>query len=206
MQPEVVLYGTPTCAPCDQAKRWFSEHGVAYTYHDVSRDPVRAAELVRLTGQNAVPVIRVGGQVMIGFDPLQLARLIPFNAAGGTAAANGTGERLSLGMAAQSLTPEKAEEVGLPAPFGVVVGNVREDGPAARAGIKPGDVIVGVGSYTLQNLAQLQNIVLAKRPGDTLSVRVFRDGQEFDTVVEFPLPEPAAETEAPPVASEQKAG
>jgi len=51
MQPEVVIYSTPTCTYCNAAKRWFKDHGVTYTEHDVSRDPVKATEMYRLTGQ-----------------------------------------------------------------------------------------------------------------------------------------------------------
>src|ERR1700694_1630826 len=102
MQPEVVIYTTPTCTYCAAAKRWFKEHGVAFTEHDVSRDPARASEMYRLTGQNAVPVIPVGGQVMVRFDPLQLARLIPAQPTPETA--SGPAPRVSLGMAAQSLS------------------------------------------------------------------------------------------------------
>ncbi|MEA2682129.1 MAG: hypothetical protein QOK05_457 [Chloroflexota bacterium] len=186
MQPEVVIYSTPTCTYCAAAKRWFKEHGVAYTEHDVTRDPARSAEMQRLTGQTAVPVIRVGGQVMVGYDPLQLARLIPFDPDAGGTTNPSTGERVSLGMAAQSLTPEKASEVGLPAAFGVVVGPVRAGGPAEAAGIHEGDVLVGVGSYTLQDLAQLQRIVGMKRPGDSLTLRVWRDAEESEKTIEFP--------------------
>ena len=118
MQPEVVIYSTPTCTYCNAAKRWFKDHGVTYTEHDVSRDPVKATEMYRLTGQGAVPVIRVGGQVMIGFDPLQLAKLLPD--AGNTNGGAPTPQKLSLGMAAQSLTQERADELSLPSAFGVV--------------------------------------------------------------------------------------
>jgi glutaredoxin-like YruB-family protein len=89
MQPEVVIYTTPTCTYCAAAKRWFKDHGVQYTEHDVSRDPVRATEMYRLTGQGSVPVIRVGGQVVIGFDPLQLAKLIPTASSGNGHAPDG---------------------------------------------------------------------------------------------------------------------
>jgi glutaredoxin 3 len=183
MQPEVVIYSTPTCTYCAAAKRWFKEHGVSYTEHDVTRDPARASEMYRLTGQNAVPVIRVGGQVMVGFDPLQLARLIPAQPTPETAR---PASRVSLGMAAQSLTPARALELGLPAAFGVVVGPVRPGGPAEAAGIREGDVLVGLGSYTLQNLAQLQAVVAARQPGDSLGLRVWREGVEFETTIEFP--------------------
>ena len=196
MQPEVVIYSTPTCTYCAAAKRWFNEHGVRYTEHDVTRDPARASEMYRLTGQNAVPVIRVGGQVMVGFDPLQLARLIPAQPdPGGTREV--PGEKVSLGMAAQSLTAEKAAALGLPAAFGVVVGPVRAGGPAEAAGIAEGDVLIGLGSYTLQNLPQLQRVVALKRPGDSLGVRVWRAGSEFETTIQFPAPEGPAAAPAP---------
>ena len=193
MQPEVVIYTTPTCTYCAAAKRWFQQHGVQYTEYDVSRDPVRATEMYRLTGQGAVPVIRVGGQVMVGFDPLQLARLIPANGAI-AAPADGALQRLSLGMAAQSLTAETAAEHGLPAAFGVLVGPVREAGPAGMAGLEPGDVIVGVGDYTLQNLNQLQTLVGSKQPGDSVKLRVWREGKEFEVVVSFPAEDEADKT------------
>jgi len=193
MQPEVVMYSTPTCTYCAAARRWFKEHGVQYTEYDVSRDPARAAEMFRLSGQGAVPVIRVGGQVLIGFDPLQLARLIPFGTNGQDAAANVPAEKVSLGMAAQSLSADKARELGLPSAFGVLVGPVREGGPAAVAGIEPGDAIIGIAGYTLQNLTQLQNVLKAKRPGDSLQVRVFRAGEEFEATINFPA---AASSEA----------
>jgi glutaredoxin len=188
MQPEVVIYSTPTCTYCNAAKRWFRDHGVKYTEYDVSRDPVKATEMYRLTGQGAVPVIRVGGQVMIGFDPLQLAKLLPD--AGNSNGGAPTPQKLSLGMAAQSLTQEKADELGLPSAFGVVVGPVKPGGPAEAAGLREGDVLIGLGSYTLQNLGQLQSVVAAKRPGDGLELHVWRAGEEFDVTVEFPPAEP----------------
>ena len=201
------MYSTPTCAPCAQAKRWFDDHGVAFTEHDVSRDPVRATELYRLTGQGAVPVIRVGAQVLVGFDPLQLAKLIPTATSG--ARDNGGGVKLSLGMAAQSLTSEKATELGLPAPFGVIVGPVRPGGPAEAAGLQEGDVITGIGDYTLQNLAQLQAAVAAKAPGDSITLRVARGDSEIQVTVTFPAPEPAPAadpSEAPELPAEPPAG
>jgi glutaredoxin len=195
MQPEVVIYTTPTCQYCPAAKRWLNDHHVAYTEYDVSRDPVRATEMYRLTGQGAVPVIRVGGQVMVGFDPLQLAKLLP-DAGNGNGGSRASAEKVSLGMAAQSLTQEKADELGLPAPFGVVVGPVHKGGPADAAGLREGDVLIGIGSYTLQNLAQLQSVVAAKRPGDTIKLRVWREGEEREVTIEF-KPETVAEPAAP---------
>lgn len=196
----MVIYTTPTCTYCAAAKRWFKEHGVAYTEVDVSTDPARAAELYRLTGQNAVPVIRVGQQLVVGFDPLQLAKLIPTSTNGNGGASGG---KVSLGMAAQSLTAETARASGLPAPFGVLVGPVRPGGPAEAAGLEEGDVLVGVGSYTLQNLGQLQSLVASKQPGDSITFRVWHEGKEEERTITFPAPPegdgaaPAAEPAAP---------
>ena len=193
-QPEVVIYTTPTCTYCAAAKRWFKDHGVTYTEYDVSKDPVKAAEVYRLTGQGAVPVIRVGQQVVVGFDPLQLAKLIPNAGNGNGGAASGT--KVSLGMAAQSLTAETATQLGLPAPFGVLVGPVRPGGPADAAGIEEGDVLVGVGSYTLQDLNQLQSLVGSKQAGDSITFKVWHQGNEVDRTINFPVaePEPAPAT------------
>lgn len=205
MQPEVVIYTTPTCQYCPAAKRWLEDHGVTYTEHDVSRDPTRAAEMYRLTGQGSVPVIRVGGQVMVGFDPLQLAKLLP-DAGNGNGNGAAPAEKLSLGMAAQSLTQEKADELGLPAPFGVVVGPVRPGGPADVAGLREGDVLTGIGSYTLQNLGQLQSVVAAKRPGDSISLTAWRDGADREVTIEFPPAEPQpAATDSPAPAEPETA-
>src|SRR5258708_39545208 len=108
MQPEVVIYTTPTCTYCAAAKRWFKDHGVSYTEHDVSRDPVKATEMYRLTGQGSVPVIRIGGQVMIGVDPLQLAKLLP-DAGNGNGAGGAAAEKAAPDMAPQGPAPEGAD-------------------------------------------------------------------------------------------------
>jgi serine protease Do len=137
----------------------------------------------------------VGQQVLVGFDPLQLAKLIPASTNGNGASPDDGASKVSLGMAAQTLTPEKAKEVGLPAPFGVLVGPVRAGGPAEAAGLSEGDVLVGVGSYTLQNLAQLQSLVASKQPGDSLTLRVWRQGEELEKTITFPASEEAGPSE-----------
>jgi serine protease Do len=141
---------------------------------------------------------------MVGFDPLQLAKLLP-NAGNGNGNAAGPQEKLSLGMAAQSLTQEKANELGLPAPFGVVVGHVRPGGPADVAGLREGDVLTGIGSYTLQNLGQLQAVVGAKRPGDSINLTAWRDGEDRDVTVQFPAPESAKTPQATPTTTPETA-
>ena len=64
----VVVYTTPTCGFCHQVKAYLNQRGVPFTEHDVSRDPQAAAEMVRLSGQQGVPVVLIDGQVIVGFN------------------------------------------------------------------------------------------------------------------------------------------
>ena len=67
-QPNVIVYSTPSCPYCVMAKRYLSERGVKYEDVDVAADQSRALEMLTKTGQMGVPVIDIGGEVIIGFD------------------------------------------------------------------------------------------------------------------------------------------
>lgn len=66
---KVIIYSTPTCPYCIYAKEFFKEKGVAFEDVDVSKDHVRATEMVNKSGQMGVPVIDIGGEVIVGFQP-----------------------------------------------------------------------------------------------------------------------------------------
>lgn len=72
MKP-VTIYSTPTCHFCQMAKEFFAEKGVEYTAYDVSTDAAKREEMIQLTGQLGVPVIKVGEDIMVGFDRMKLA-------------------------------------------------------------------------------------------------------------------------------------
>ncbi len=72
MKP-VTIYTTPTCHFCQMAKEFFAEKGIEYTAYDVSTDAAKREEMIQLTGQLGVPVIRVGDDIMVGFDRTKLA-------------------------------------------------------------------------------------------------------------------------------------
>jgi glutaredoxin len=55
------------------AKDFFAEKNVPYTAYDVASDAEKRAEMIKLTGQLGVPVIVVGGDIMVGFDRQKLA-------------------------------------------------------------------------------------------------------------------------------------
>ncbi len=65
---DVTVYSTPTCPYCVLAKEYLSSKGVRYVDHDVSRDRPKAIEMIRKSEQTGVPVIDIGGEIIIGFD------------------------------------------------------------------------------------------------------------------------------------------
>jgi len=67
-QPKVIVYSTPTCPYCTMAKRYLSERGVLYEDVNVAADQSRALEMLTKTGQMGVPVLDIGGQVIVGFN------------------------------------------------------------------------------------------------------------------------------------------
>ncbi len=64
----VVVYTTPTCGFCHQVKAYLHQRGVPFTECNVSRDGQAATEMVRLSGQQGVPVVLIDGQVVVGFN------------------------------------------------------------------------------------------------------------------------------------------
>lgn len=118
---DVKVYTSPTCGYCHQAKRYLSERGVPFTEFDVSLDRAAAQEVVRLTGQMAVPVIVVDGEVVVGFDRPQLERLL---------AAKGGAQRPRFGLRVADAS-RVARKVGAVPVFGALVGGVAPGSPGS---------------------------------------------------------------------------
>lgn len=76
MAKEVTIYSTPVCHYCQAAKEYFKEHNVEYTEHDVAGDADKRQEMIEMTGQMGVPVIRIGDDVVIGFDQAKVEELL----------------------------------------------------------------------------------------------------------------------------------
>jgi glutaredoxin-like YruB-family protein len=72
----ITVYSTPTCPYCKMAKAFLKEHDVAFKDVDVSADREEAAKMIKLSGQMAVPVIDVDGELIIGFDQKKLAKAV----------------------------------------------------------------------------------------------------------------------------------
>lgn len=65
---KIIVYSTPTCPYCNMAKEFFKEHNIEFDDIDVSQDQKSAMEMVQKSGQMGVPVIDLGGEIIVGFD------------------------------------------------------------------------------------------------------------------------------------------
>lgn len=75
-QLKVLVFSTPTCTYCNLAKKYFREKGIKFTNIDVSRDQAAARDMVRRSGQMGVPVIDIGGRIIVGFDRPKINALL----------------------------------------------------------------------------------------------------------------------------------
>lgn len=76
MTKPVTIYSTPSCGWCRIAKQFFQHYNVAYTEKDVAADVQARREMVEKSSQLGVPVIDVGGEIVIGFNQSKLAQLL----------------------------------------------------------------------------------------------------------------------------------
>ena len=67
-----IVYSTPTCPYCIKVKGYFKEKGIEYEDFDVSADEAKQKEMIEKSGGMAVPVIDIGGTIIIGFDQAKI--------------------------------------------------------------------------------------------------------------------------------------
>ena len=127
-----------------------------------------------LMGINTAIYSRSGGSMGIGFAiPTSTARNVL-----DAIVRDGQVTRGWIGVEPQDLTPELAESFGLAPGAGVVITGVLQNGPAAQAGIRPGDVITAVGGKPVSTVPQLLSAVAALQPGTASPLDVTRrDGK-----------------------------
>src|SRR5215467_946245 len=154
----------------------------------------------KLVGINTAIYSRTGGSIGIGFAiPVNMVRVVVTSARGGSAAV----KRPWLGAKLQEVTPEIADSIGLKRPSGALVANVAADGPAARAGIKTGDVIVGIDGTVVDDPNSLDYRFATKPLGGNAQVTLLRQGCEaavtvvLQTAPELPREEVDIHTRSP---------
>lgn len=145
-----------------------------------------------LIGINSAIYSRSGGNMGIGFAiPVSTARQVM-----DSLIRDGQVTRGWIGVEPRDLSPEIADTFNLKTREGVLITGVLRNGPAARGGLKPGDVVTTVGSTRVGNTAQLLNAVAALKPGEQAQIRVQR-GEEQMTVTVVTARRPQATAQAP---------
>ena len=124
-----------------------------------------------LMGINTAIYSRSGGSMGIGFAiPVSTARMVLDGIV-----KDGQVTRGWIGVEPNELSPELAETFGVKkATEGVIITGVLQDGPAAQAGMRPGDVIVQVDGKAVSNVSQLLTAVAALKPGQAAAFDVQR--------------------------------
>jgi serine protease DegQ len=85
-----------------------------------------------------------------------------------------------IGVEPQDVTPEIAESFGLDQKSGAIVAGVLKGGPADRAGIKPGDILVSVNDQEITDTTRLLNVIAQIKPGTAAKVHLVRKGRGID--------------------------
>jgi Do/DeqQ family serine protease len=129
----------------------------------------------RLVGINTAIYSRSGGSQGIGFAiPANMVRVVVVSAKGGSAAV----KRPWLGAKLQEVTPEIAESLGLKRPSGALVASLVTDGPAARGGLKTGDLIVSIDGTIVDDPNSFDYRFATKPLGGTAQIGLLRQGRE----------------------------
>ena len=133
-----------------------------------------------LVGINTAILSQTGGSIGIGFAiPASTARSVTESII-----AKGSVVRGWIGVEAQEITRELAESFKLPGTEGALIANVIAGGPAARAGVKSGDVLRAVDGKRVGNPGEMLNLVAALAPGQSSKLTLWRAGQELVLTIE----------------------
>ncbi|WP_028006753.1 DegQ family serine endoprotease [Solimonas flava] len=127
-----------------------------------------------LVGVPSMIYSQSGGNVGIGFAiPVNLVKNIMTQLID-----HGSVERGRIGVVGgQEVTPELAKALNLPSSRGALIGRVVPDSPAAKAGLKAGDLIVAANGKDITDFPQLRSIVGLMRVGDKVDFKLYRDGK-----------------------------
>jgi len=161
----------------------------------------------RIIGINTAITSPSGGSIGIGFAiPINMARKVM-----DALVAKGQVVRGYVGVSLQPIDENMAQALKLKTTDGAIVADVVADGPADKAGIKRGDVVVTVDGAPVRDSAQVRNLVAEGQPGKTVTLGLLRDGARLErtiTLGERPRErnDQAPQSERPDAASQQKLG
>ena len=128
--------------------------------------------MVRISGQQGVPVITVDGQVVVGFNQPRLLQLI------GQAGR----DKPKLGASIADAVSQAKKHPGIPT-SGAYVGQVKPGSPAEQAGLRPGDVITALGGQPVQRADDVQRLLSAMPSDRPISLTYVRDGETHHALI-----------------------
>src|SRR5204863_646193 len=152
---------------------------VPFSQTDVAVNPGNSGgPLFNMAGEvigiNSQIFSRTGGFMGVSFAiPIDVARNV-----GEQLIKTGRVVRGRIGVTIQDVNAQLAESFGLARPHRAPVSSVEKDGPAARAGILPGDVPASGGGHAIERHGELSRAIAALRPGAAASPAVWRQGTE----------------------------
>jgi len=134
-----------------------------------------------LVGINTAIYSRSGGSLGIGFAiPVQLAKGVL-----SSIVEHGRVIRGWAGIQVQKVTPQLAESFGMESARGVILSGVLRDGPADKAGLMPGDIILAIDGQDIENVQDLMVLITERRPGTEIQVRGLHNGKRFTTQIKI---------------------
>ena len=132
-----------------------------------------------LMGINTAIYSRSGGSMGIGFAiPVSTAKLVLEGIV-----KDGVVTRGWIGVEPADLSPELMETFGVKADKGVLITGVLQNGPAAQAGVRPGDVVVKVGDKDVANVSELLTAVASLKPGSATAFKLQRRNDDVEVTV-----------------------
>jgi serine protease DegQ len=145
-----------------------------------------------LLGINTAIYSRSGGNMGIGFAiPVSTARQVLEGIV-----RDGQVTRGWVGVEPTALTPELAETFGLKQTEGVIIIGVLQNAPAAKAGLKPGDVLLSVAGQEVRSVGELLTMIASLKPGEPVKLAVMRRSQSL-TLDVTPSQRPKTKPPAP---------
>jgi serine protease Do len=156
-----------------------SDNYVPFIQTDVAVNPGNSGgPLFNLAGEvigiNSQIFSRTGGYMGVSFAiPIDVARNVEDQLV-----KSGKVVRGRIGVTIQDVNAQLAESFGLDRPRGALVSSVEKDGPAAKAGLQPGDVILAVNSKPIERYGELSGQIAAMKPGADATLDVWRGGKK----------------------------
>jgi Do/DeqQ family serine protease len=145
-----------------------------------------------LVGINTAIFSRSGGSMGIGFAiPVSTAKMVLEQIV-----KNGSVTRGWIGVEVQEITPPMAESFKLASTRGALIAGVLRGGPADKAGVKPGDVLVEIEGRPVADPTAMLNMIAALAPGNSTAMKLKRSGKDVDaTITVGRRPKPQARPE-----------